>query len=240
MRRSRDPKSQREVRRQARVLLEAAERGDADAAHVLLDVLQMLPEANEHPAYGSIAYAIQHLALAVHGRNFPGSGAPETDAERAEIMRRALLHVRGRVFPRRVSPCMPDRRRLMRLFESVHGSTDPAESANDRRLFAELWNLIQEICRSNRGYGARSRMEHVDDLLRGDGVVYLQRRTRRAGIVTAFYIRREDPDDATLIWFISGQRFFITSPDEFIAYLDRRFGQSADPLHIDPHDDDDL
>ena len=218
----RDPLTEREARQQARVLLDAADKGDVDAANVLLDVLLQMPGGSEVPGPQTargLSHAVAALAHALRGRTYPAGDALPDDAARARNLQDTLIHVRYVVFPPRRSPCMPNRAELLTLFEAEHGG-------GERQLFNMLWTTLQEACDSPSRRASERAMDAADDVLRGHGVEELRIRTRRGGTRRALYVNFGDPYVATLIWDEETDRFRVTSWSDVVEGWERRFGRT--------------
>lgn len=208
---NRDPMTPREARQQARILLDAAERGDVDAAHVLLDVLQV---SSHDP------YIVESLALALRGRSYPSGVELPTFESRARNLKHVLERVRAWVFPPRRSPCMPNRAALRELFEAAQ---DKAESRSE---FAKFWATLQRACNSSSRTTMRNAMEYANDVLDGHGVELLRLRTRRGGTRSALYVNMGDTYNATLVWDRHTDSFKVTTWGDIIESWERRFGQT--------------
>lgn len=211
------PMTPTEVRQQARILLDAAERGDVDAAHVLLDVLPMLPD--DHHA--SVALSTEALAQALRGRTHPAGDKLPDAASRARNLRYVLARFRDWVFPPRRSPCMPNRAALRELFEAAQSKM------GSRSEFSKLWARLQNACDVTSRRNIDGAMGYANDVLDGHGVELLRVRTRRGGTGRALYINMGDTYNPTLVWNL---RFIVTT----YADAERRFGQTEEAP--DPYD----
>lgn len=231
----RDPLMPREARTRARPLLAAAQRGDIEAASVLLDVL----------AYTARPELAESLALALQGREAegrvydtgtlenrhiaPGSIATEEYLVRrgdrlpahlhSENLTSTLRRVERTLFPRRRRPCMPNRRAIETLFRSIYG---PMPTAAERRELNRLWQALRRACNLDTMSAIDAAMSMANDTLQGHGVEMLPGTGARWGHL---YINMGDVYNQTLFatLFERGTRFFVTTyADVFEAWQRRQ------------------
>ena len=215
MKRRRDPKTRKELRAQAKILLKAARAGDRDAAEVLLDVLGYLDETEA-----------ERLALALRGRTYP-SGTQLSGEEAERNLRRVFEHTAYAVTPPRSKPCMPNRRDFVTMIMAAadHRSTRLPQ-LNVRRATRDLWSLLQTSCESNRRWDVQRAMEEANSILDGHGVEFLDVETRRAGELHAEYVNMGDTYVSTLIYDHHADRFRITSWGDLLEIWERRYGRA--------------
>lgn len=220
--RQRDPISEQEARRRGLPLLRAAERGDIEAAHVLLDVLQYFPGASGPPdvVTSSRSYVVHQLAAALQGRTFPAGDLLSDAASRARNLKNVLEYVRIQFFPARRRPCMPNRKELQNLHRQVRG--------DDRRGFQSLWNELQQACNSTSLRRVYDAMEFADEVLDGHGVEDVALATRRGGTRRAVYIEMGDTYNTTLAYDREVDRFLVTTWGDIVEGWERRFGRSGE------------
>lgn len=226
--RRRDPRTKRERRAIQKVLLERAGHGDREAAEVLIDQV--------HEDDPTLA---EDLALALQGRAyiaehsgihpelvFVQRGDPLPPNRHLSNLDHALQQVKRRLFPRRAAPCMPNRKALLRLFESIHGDI---ETDHEQGLFLRLWSELKVACNSNRLLNIGGAMSRANDLLRGHGVEQLDVLTRRRGRRRALYVNQGDTYNNTLIYDLYTARFLVTSWGDLVEAWERRWGRAEEP-----------
>lgn len=206
----RDPMTPRARRALIKDLLTRANRGEMDAADVLLDVIH-----DEHP---DLAEGLAH-ALARSREPLAAYRLPLIDA---------LENIGRQLFPKRRGPCMPNRRDLERLFDLPE----------DSNRFVYVWKALERACATDsahagrRGGGGapreqaiRNAMREANDVLDGFGVEVIELETRRAGRVWGFYVNMGDAYDRTLVWDARGARFHVTSWGDVVERWERRWGR---------------
>lgn len=213
------------ARRSAKDVLRQAERGDADAAAVLVDALIY---AGQSVAAESLAFALAGRAYSELGSDnrYPWGferGAPLPRELQAENVTHALDLARRSLFVVRKRPCMPNRAGLVAHYERVHG---PIQTPEDRRHFARLWGALQRACTVDRRDAFEAAMSVANDLLRGHGVEVLAMNTTRAGRRWGLYVNAGDTYNETLFWDAQHRRFIVTTWGDVVENWEYRWGRA--------------
>lgn len=197
-----------------RALLEKAERGDLDAAHVLADVLL---EGGDHAA--------EDLVFALQGRTWPAGAALKRDAA-ARNLKDAIRRVRMRHVPIRERPCMPSREALLELLDraSHHHRWGPGDYPV-RTILRELWSRLRTACRVNSWAAHESAMGFASEVLGGYGVERVDVATLRGGTPSFEYVNLGDPYVSTLIWDLHDNRYRVAGWGDLVERWERRWGE---------------
>ena len=224
--RPRRPSSKQQALRQARPLLAAAEKGDREAAEVLVDLIeaaggtQALAEdlllalqgrairpthsfQGSDSSYGRMIARGEALPLSLQKREgLPGVPATVTDA---------LFNVRQRLFTH-AKPCMPDREALRRLVED-----NVAEPSRHARQLKTLWVALRNVCDGKQRHVGDA-MVVANIVLEGHGVVRLTDRPE----YDFDYVNMGDTYVTTLVYDHLATRFRVASWGDMVETAERR------------------
>lgn len=227
-RRQRDPLTKRERQVLVREHLERAKAGDRDSAEILIDLIH-----DEDPDLS------EDLGLALQGRAtlddvYPGTGSVVTRRGaslpvhlRGPNFTHTLQRIERWRFPKRRSPCMPNRkelRDLLRTAQHVHAWTD--EDYDVKRVLRDLWAALRRACEVNTTPAHEEAMDLANDAIAGFGVETVDVPTRRGGTPSFQYVNTGDTYNPTLAYDMQSSRYRVTTYGDMIEDWERRWGRT--------------